>query len=251
MKKVRIDELLLTRDLADTLSEAQSLIMAGQVIVDDQRVDKVGALVGGGSAVRVRGIRRFVSRGGDKLAAALKDLGLEELVKGARVLDVGASTGGFTDCCLSLGAATVVTVDVGTNQLDWSLRRHPRVTVYEGVDIRTVDFSGHGFDIVVADISFNSLERILPAVISAVNGADCHFLVMIKPQFELERGLIPEGGVVTDQSDRAQAVEKVKKVFTDFGFSGFRCVESRVPGRRGNVEIFLHVEPSRKGPLST
>ncbi len=238
--KARLDQLLVTRGLADSLDTAKRLIMAGEVVVGDQRVDKPGTLVRRDDALRLKDSGgRFVSRGGDKLQAALDDLGLAAGLRDAVVLDVGASTGGFTDCCLKLGARHVIALDVGTNQLVWELRQDKRVTVLEGTDIRAFDRAAHPKpDFVVADVSFNSLARLADAFVAAAPGA--RFLLLVKPQFELRRGQIPEGGVVEDQALKDEAVEKVTAAFVKLGLKRQAAVESKLAGRAGNREIFLY-----------
>ena len=239
-EKVRLDQLLVERGLADSLDAAKRLIMAGEVVVGDQRVDKPGTSVRRDEAVRLKDSgSRFVSRGGDKLQAALADLGLEASLRDAVVLDVGASTGGFTDCCLKLGARHVIALDVGTNQLVWELRQDKRVTVLEGTDIRAFDRAAHPPpDFVVADVSFNSLARLADAIVAAAPGA--RFLLLVKPQFELRRDQIPEGGVVEDQALKDEAVEKVTAAFVKLGLKRQAAVESKLAGRAGNREIFLY-----------
>lgn len=241
--KARLDQVLVERGLADSLDTAQRLVMAGEVVVDDQRIDKPGTLVRRDQAVRVKDSGgRFVSRGGDKLHAALVDLGLTELVKGAVVLDVGASTGGFTDCCLQLGAKHVIALDVGTNQLVWSLRQDPRVTVLEGTDVRSFPRDAHPRpDLVVADVSFNSLARLAEGFVEAAPGAK--LLLLVKPQFELKREQIPPGGVVEDPALKDQAVERVVQAFARLGLQKQAAVESKLAGRAGNKEIFLFLAP--------
>lgn len=229
--------------MAPDLTAARALIMAGQVVVDDQRADKPGALLAPGINLRLKNGRRpaFVSRGGEKLRGAVTDLGLAPVFANAVVLDVGASTGGFTQYCLELGAGKVIALDVGSNQLAWELRQDPRVEVVEQTDIRA--FQPDAFpevDIVVADISFNSLARLAPALRRAAPGAGARFLLLVKPQFELERHLVPTGGVVTDPELRRQACDKVVAAFVGLGLKAGGEAPSRLPGRTGNVEIFQY-----------
>ena len=160
-QRVRLDAALIARGLADTPESARALIMSGEVMVNDQRMDKQGQLIDQSSNSRIRDDGKYVSRGGDKLAAAIEDFQLLDLFRDTVVLDVGASTGGFTDCCLQHGAKHVVAVDVGTNQLAWKLRTDPRVTSIEKTDIK--DFlpsPTQTFDWVVTDVSFTSLSRL-------------------------------------------------------------------------------------------
>jgi 23S rRNA (cytidine1920-2'-O)/16S rRNA (cytidine1409-2'-O)-methyltransferase len=240
-EKARLDAQLVARGLAGDLSEARALIMAGSVVVGDQRVDKPGAMISVDQPLRLKEQGRFVSRGGDKLAAALADLGLEDRLKGAVVLDIGASTGGFTQCCLALGAAQVLALDVGTSQLAWELRQDPRVTVLEQTDIRAFAPGDHPrVTFVVADISFNSLARLATAIHAAAPTAH-DFVLLVKPQFELDRDEVPAGGIVDDAKLRQRAVDRVVAAFAGIGLAPLRSVASQVAGRGGNQEIFLHV----------
>jgi 23S rRNA (cytidine1920-2'-O)/16S rRNA (cytidine1409-2'-O)-methyltransferase len=218
-KRRRLAELLVERGLAASVGEATALVMAGRVVVGDQRVDKAGALVDVAAEVRLKGDARFVSRAGEKLARACADLGLAAQVAGATVLDVGASTGGFTECCLELGAREVLALDVGTNQLAWSLRTDARVRVFEQTDLRAFARpDGVTIDLVVADVSFNSLARLAPAFLAAAGAPRLGFVLLVKPQFELARGEIPAGGVVADDAERARAVDHVAAAFAALGW---------------------------------
>ena len=242
-KKKRLDLMLVERGLADTLTSAQALVMAGKVLVNDQRVDKSGSLVHADDTLRVKEASKFVSRGGDKLAAALVDLHLSESLLGLVVLDVGASTGGFTHCCLERGAKQVIALDVGSNQLAWELRTDPRVTVLEQTNIRDFVPAEHPpVQFVVADISFNSLARLAPALKEAAPGLGVHFLLLVKPQFELARELIPDGGVVLDPGLRAAAAEQVAAAFAAVGLTGGVTIDCRLAGRAGNQELFFYAK---------
>lgn len=238
--KIKLDVRIVRDGLANDLAEARALIMAGKVVVGDQRIDKPGTPVAEDESVRIKGQRRFVSRGGDKLWGAVEDLGLQGRFQDAVVLDCGASTGGFTDCSLQLGARKVYALDVGFNQLAWSLRSDPRVVVREGCDIRDVDaVIDESLSIVLADISFNSLDRLLPAIRNAVPAQGVDYLLLCKPQFELVGELVPEGGVVNDPSLRAQALAIVETAMAREGLVIQSSVESRLKGREGNQEIFV------------
>src|ERR1041384_7349291 len=197
MKRERIDKLLVARGLAPTRTRAQALVMAGLVLVDEQRVEKSSETFAPDAAIRVRGTddpaARYVGRGGLKLEAALSEFKLD--VRDFVCLDVGASTGGFTDCLLQHGARRVVAIDVGHNQIDWRLRNDPRVAVREGVNARYLvpeDFS-EKFDLAVMDVSFISATKVLPAVVPLlVEGGS--LVTLIKPQFEVGRGEVASGG---------------------------------------------------------
>jgi len=240
LKGERLDERVLREGLAESRSEAQGLILAGRVLVDDVPVEKAGTRVAPERTIRLKGgSRRFVSRGGEKLDAALDDLGLDP--SGARCLDVGASTGGFTDCLLQRGARSVVAIDVGHGQMHSRLRLDPRVEVREGINARHLapgDFET-SFDLVVVDVSFISLERVLPAVDACT--ADADWLLLVKPQFEVGRDQVGKGGVVRDDALREAAADRVAEAARVLGRIERGRAESRLPGPKGNREIFLWI----------
>jgi len=212
------------------------------VLVDDVPVDKPGTRVADAAALRLRGeARRYVSRGGEKLAGALADLGVE--VSGRRALDLGASTGGFSDCLLQHGAAHVTAVDVGYGQLDLGLRRNPRVHVLERTNARALDASQlpGPVHLVVVDVSFISSTLVLAPLPTLCPGAE--LLVMVKPQFEVGREKVGKGGVVRDDADRHAAVERVAAFAADLGWHEVGRAESRLAGPKGNREVFLHLRP--------
>ncbi len=228
--------------LAPTRSAAQGLIRAGRVLVDDAPAEKPGTPVRAQAAVRLRGeTRRFVSRGGEKLRGALDDLGLA--VGGLRCLDLGASTGGFTDCLLQAGAASVVAVDVGYGQLDLSLRRDARVTVLERLNARGLapEQVAGPVDLVVMDVSFISATLLLPRLPEVAPGA--FVLVLVKPQFEVGRDQVGRGGVVRSDALRGAAVERVAEAARALGYRERGRAESRLAGPKGNREIFLWLSP--------
>jgi 23S rRNA (cytidine1920-2'-O)/16S rRNA (cytidine1409-2'-O)-methyltransferase len=228
--------------LAETRSRASALIRAGRVLVDDVPVEKPGTAVRPDAAIRVRGTgRRFVSRGGEKLAGALEDLGVEP--RGRACLDLGASTGGFTDCLLQAGARSVVAVDVGYGQLDHGLRGDPRVVVLERTNARHLEPDSIPADIelVTVDVSFISARLLLPVVARIAPRAE--LLVMVKPQFEVGRDQVGKGGVVRDPALRAQAVESVAACARSLGYGTAGSAESRLAGPKGNREIFLCLRP--------
>lgn len=197
--------------------------------------------------MRVRGEdRRFVSRGGEKLSGALVDFGLDPT--GRVCLDVGASTGGFTDCLLQAGARRVVAVDVGYGQLHEQLRRDERVIVLERTNARTLsaDLFPEAPDLVTADVSFISLRLLLPRLAEAAPGAD--LLVLVKPQFEVEKGQVGKGGVVRDDALRAAAVARVRACAEALGYVSAGQVDSRLSGPKGNREVFLWLRPGVAGP---
>ena len=241
LRKERIDVLLVERGLAASRDRAKRLLLAGQVLVDDQPVDKAGTRVLSDAAIRLRGADHpYVGRGGLKLAGALADLGID--ATGRRCLDVGSSTGGFTDCLLQSGADAVVAVDVGTNQLHWRLRQDPRVAVHEQTDVRALTREQVGdVSLVVIDASFISLRLVLAPVVDLVDpGAEV--VALVKPQFEVGKDQVSRGGVVRDDALRAQAVDGVSEIARELGFVEIGRAESRVAGARsGNREVFLHL----------
>lgn len=238
-QKIRVDQLLIMRGLAPDLAKARALVMAGQVVADDKRIDKPGELLAPSVELRLKGTKAFVSRAGEKLARAVEDLGISRYFADRVVLDVGASTGGFTEVALQLGAHKVIACDVGQNQLAWELRIDSRVECIERTDIRDLEASQVGVvGVVVADVSFISLARLVPDLVR-LGGLSACYVLLVKPQFELPRELIPVGGVVTDPGLREQAVEAVIVALKAAGLANTRQVDSRVPGRSGNVEVFV------------
>ena len=240
MKSERLDERVVREGLAPSRTAAQALIIAGRVLVDNERVDKSGTRIAAERQVRLKGgPRPFVSRGGDKLAAALLDLALDP--GGLVCLDVGASTGGFTDCLLQNGAKRVVAIDVGHGQIHSGLRLDPRVEVRERVNARHLkpeDFDEH-FGLMVVDVSFISLALLLPALHACTPLAQ--WLLLVKPQFEVGREQVGKGGVVRDDALREGAADRVAAAAAGLERRELARVESRVPGPKGNREIFLWI----------
>jgi 23S rRNA (cytidine1920-2'-O)/16S rRNA (cytidine1409-2'-O)-methyltransferase len=249
---VRIDQLLVERGLAPSRAKAQALIMAGAVSSGGRRVDKVGTLVAQSADITVAGAgNRFVSRGGDKLDHALErfaEAGLE--VRGAVCADIGASTGGFTDCLLSRGAAKVYAIDVGYGQLAFSLRQDARVVVRERTNAKNLapgDFA-EPIDLVVVDASFIGLGKLMAAISRIVRSGGA-LVALVKPQFEAGRLAASRGrGVIRDPDVRARAIESAKDAVASAGFSIRAEVDSALAGPKGNVERFLYAIYSRPGP---
>jgi 23S rRNA (cytidine1920-2'-O)/16S rRNA (cytidine1409-2'-O)-methyltransferase len=240
LKGLRLDERMVRDGLADSRTRAQALIRAGQVLVDDAPEDKPGTRVRDTSQVRVRGgAKRYASRGGEKLAGALDDLAV--VVAERACLDVGASTGGFTDCLLQRGARSVVAVDVGYGQLDARLRGDPRVHVRDRTNARHLepDALPEPVSLVTADVSFISLRLILPALARCAPQAE--WLLLVKPQFEVGPENVGKGGVVRDDALRAEAADAVVREAASLGFEEVARCDSRVAGPAGNREIFLHL----------
>ncbi len=243
MKGKRLDERVVEDGLADSRTRAQALIRAGRVLVDDTPMDKPGTRIRDEAQVRVRGDDSpFVSRGGEKLASALADLGIQP--KDKVCLDVGASTGGFTDCLLQHGAARVVAVDVGYGQIHDKLRRDARVKVHERVNARELDPALVPDDVglVTMDVSFISARLILPRLVQVAPGAE--LLILVKPQFEVGKEQVGKGGVVRDDATRQLAVAQVRECAEGLGLLTRGQADSRVHGPKGNREIFLHFAPS-------
>jgi 23S rRNA (cytidine1920-2'-O)/16S rRNA (cytidine1409-2'-O)-methyltransferase len=238
--KTRIDQLLVARGLCASREKAQRAIMAGRVTVGGQRAEKPGLQVSCDAHVEVDGGEKYVGRGGRKLEAALDHF--EVLVEGKICLDIGASTGGFTDCLLQRGAARVHAIDVGRGQLDWRLRNDSRVIVREGVNARYLTPSDIGelAQICVVDVSFISLALILPTAFALLPEA-ADMIVLIKPQFELSPGKVGRGGVVRDPAFRAEAVEKIRRFVEEKGKRWVDVIESPLPGREGNIEFLAHL----------
>lgn len=239
-ERMRLDLLMAELGLAPSREKAQAMILAGQVLVDEQKVEKCGALVSRDAKVRILGeASRYVSRAGIKLNAALDQFGVN--VEGKVCLDIGASTGGFTDCLLQRGAARVLAVDVGTNQLAWSLRIDPRVVSLEKTNARYLDRRAIGevVDLVTLDVSFISATLILP-VVPVLLKPRAEILVLAKPQFEVGRGQVGKGGIVRDAELRASAVARVVQKLEELGFDRIENTESVLPGACGNHEYFVH-----------
>jgi 23S rRNA (cytidine1920-2'-O)/16S rRNA (cytidine1409-2'-O)-methyltransferase len=240
MGKVRLDTLLARRGLFDSRARAAASVMAGEVRLgeDGARAAKPGQLVADDVAVAVDERPRFVSRGGHKLAAALDGTGVDPA--GRRCLDAGASTGGFTDCLLQRGAAHVAAVDVAYGELDWRLRTDDRVTVLERTNARALRPADLPYppDLLVADLSFISLRKVLPALLAcAAERFDA--LLMVKPQFEAGRAAVGKGGVVREERDRRDAVLGVAACARELGAAVLGAVASGLPGPKGNRETFL------------
>ena len=246
VKRERIDKLLVERGLAESRTKAQALVMAGVVLVNEQRVEKASDQIAVDAQIRVKHAddpaSRYVGRGGLKLEAALREFRLD--VNGAVCLDVGASTGGFTDCLLQNGAEKVFAIDVGHNQLDWRLRNDPRVEVREGVNARYLDPNDFPttFDLAVVDVSFISATMVLPAIVPLIKQGGS-IVTLIKPQFEVGRGEVGGGGIVRDPAKRAQAVEKVNQAAVEIGLRVVGVIESPIQGAEGNVEFLALYKP--------
>jgi 23S rRNA (cytidine1920-2'-O)/16S rRNA (cytidine1409-2'-O)-methyltransferase len=244
--KVRLDKLLLERGLAASRERAQALVLAGKVLVNGQKIEKSGTAIDTQAEIRLLGEDlRYVSRGGLKLEKAIEHWKIE--VPGKICLDVGASTGGFTDCLLQHGAARVIAVDTGHGQMDFRLRQDPRVRLLEKTNARylTREQVGEAVDLIVMDVSFISATLVLPAVVASAFPADTEqrhgrkVIVLVKPQFEAGREHVEKGGIVRDEAAQAAAVERVRQALVALGFHRPDGIESPILGAEGNREFLL------------
>jgi 23S rRNA (cytidine1920-2'-O)/16S rRNA (cytidine1409-2'-O)-methyltransferase len=245
--KLRLDKLLVDRGLAASRERAQALIIAGKVLVNDQKLDKAGAQVPDESRVRLLSEDlKYVSRGGLKLERALEHWRVD--VNGKICLDVGASTGGFTDCLLQHGAARVIAVDTGYGQMDFKLRQHPRVRLLEKTNARylTSEIIGEIADLIVIDVAFISATLVLPPAVNAAFPQSSEerrgrqLIVLVKPQFEAGREFVGKGGIVRDEAAQQASVEKVKRTLLDLACSRVDVIDSPILGAEGNREFLLH-----------
>jgi 23S rRNA (cytidine1920-2'-O)/16S rRNA (cytidine1409-2'-O)-methyltransferase len=236
--KLRLDQLLVARGLSDSREKAQRAIMAGEVLVDGHIVDKSGTKIADDADITVKAPERYVGRGGYKLEGALKHFGINPT--GWTCLDIGASTGGFTDCLLQHGAAKVWAIDVGHDQLAWKIRNDPRVAVREGLNARylSVDEIPDPLDAIVIDVSFISLTLILPAAAPLLKPGAV-LIALIKPQFELRREQVGKGGVIRDATLHDEAVQKVRDFVAQYlpSLSWSGSIESPIKGGEGNTEF--------------
>jgi 23S rRNA (cytidine1920-2'-O)/16S rRNA (cytidine1409-2'-O)-methyltransferase len=236
--KQRLDRLLVERGLAESREKAQALIMAGEVLVEGQKAVKPGHSVEVSSKIEVTGKAPYVSRGGVKLAAALESFGID--VTGRVAMDVGASTGGFTDCLLQHGAARVHAVDVGAGQLDWKIRTDPRVVVHDAINARHLraEDIGEPVDLVTCDVSFISVTLILPAV-AAILRPEGAMVILVKPQFEVGKGQVGKGGIVRSPELHREACARLETAVKNMGFET-SIMESPITGAEGNKEFLLY-----------
>jgi 23S rRNA (cytidine1920-2'-O)/16S rRNA (cytidine1409-2'-O)-methyltransferase len=244
--RLRLDKLLVDRGLAGSRERAQALILGGKVLVNEQKIDKSGAQVECNAAIRMLGDDlKYVSRGGLKLDHALKYWKIE--VAGKLCLDVGASTGGFTDCLLQHGAAGVIAIDTGYGQMDFRLRQDSRVRLLEKTNARYVTKGaiGETVDLIVVDVSFISAVLVLPSIVSAAFPAPAKerrgrkAIVLVKPQFEAGREFVRKGGIVRDGAAQLAAVEKVRRCLVELAAAGTEITESPILGAEGNREFLL------------
>jgi 23S rRNA (cytidine1920-2'-O)/16S rRNA (cytidine1409-2'-O)-methyltransferase len=242
MSRERIDKLLVERGLAETRTRAQAMIIAGQVLAGEQRIDKPGQMLDRDAEIRIKGESlRYASRGGLKLEAALREFDVDP--SGKTCIDAGASTGGFTDCLLQHGAARVWAVDVGHNQLAWRIRQDQRVVALEGLNARNLSpeqFHGTVFDLATIDVSFISLTKVLEPITSLVRpGGD--IIALIKPQFEVGKGEVGRGGIVSDAGKQNRVVAEVSDFAACIGLTRQGLIESPILGAAGNREFLIHL----------
>ncbi|MFL6299396.1 MAG: TlyA family RNA methyltransferase [Terriglobales bacterium] len=238
--KLRLDKLLLARGLVPSRERAQALILAGKVLVNEQKVEKPGTSVSTEAGIRLLGEDlRYVSRGGLKLEKALEHWKID--VAGKTCVDVGASTGGFTDCLLQHGAARVVAIDTGRGQIDIKLRNDSRVRLLEQTNARylTAEELEETADFLAMDVAFISATLVLPAMIAAAKPRE--IVVLVKPQFEVGRERVGAGGIVRDESDQQAAVSKVREAVAALGARDIEVIDSPITGSEGNREFLLHV----------
>ena len=238
-KKVRLDLLLIEKGLVSSHQRGRALIMAGKVIVNDQRIDKPGVLVSEDDNIVLKEADiPYVSRGGLKLEEALKSFKIK--VDGLVCLDVGTSTGGFTDCLLQHGATCIFAVDVGYGQIDWKLRQDPRVVIIERTNIRNIssDTLPQLVDLVTIDVSFISLKIVVPSVIKFLK-QNSRIIALIKPQFEVGKGKVGKGGVVRDSALHNEVIKDLTEFFTKTGLKCESVIPSPILGFKGNKEFFI------------
>jgi 23S rRNA (cytidine1920-2'-O)/16S rRNA (cytidine1409-2'-O)-methyltransferase len=246
MPKERLDKLIVERGLAESRTRAQALIIAGQVLVAEQRADKPGQMIDTSLEIRIKGeVPRYVSRGGLKLEAALRQFDINPADQ--TCIDVGASTGGFTDCLLQHGAARVWAIDVGHNQLVWKLRQDARVVVIEGQNARDLapeQFPAL-FDVATMDVSFISLTKIFPALAGCLaEGAE--IIALVKPQFEVGRGEVGRGGIVTDPLKHRRVLIEIARAAASLNLLPIDVMESPIFGAEGNREFLMHLRKTDK-----
>jgi 23S rRNA (cytidine1920-2'-O)/16S rRNA (cytidine1409-2'-O)-methyltransferase len=245
-RRERLDVLVVERGLAPTRTRAQALILAGRVSSFGTRLDKPGQRIAANAPLDLAEGPRFVSRGARKLLAALHSFGVHPA--GVPALDVGASTGGFTQVLLEAGASAVASLDVGRGQLDWSLRNDPRVRVLDGVNARYLAPVALPFlpALAVIDVSFISLERVLPPVAACLASAG-EIVALVKPQFEVGKGKVGPGGIVREPVRHAEVLERLAAFARQRAWGVLGVIPSPIRGAEGNVEFFLHIAPHRPG----
>ncbi|MEJ2056673.1 MAG: TlyA family RNA methyltransferase [Desulfofustis sp.] len=246
---IRIDQLLVESGRCSSRKDAAGLIMSGSVLIDDVVVDKAGTLVSPRADIRIKNQPPFVSRAGHKLQAGLNHFNIDP--SGSVCADIGASTGGFTDCLLQAGAKRVYAVDVAYGILDWKIRSDSRVITLERVNARNLSRShiGEQIDLCVIDTSFISLTRVIPPVLPFFGTNEIKIVALIKPQFELSRAKIGSGGIVEDEESRIEAADKIIAFAEELGLRSNGYIKSPVRGAKGNQEYLLYASSSSKHPI--
>lgn len=241
-QKKRIDQLLHEKGLVESRSQAQALILAGKVLANEERIDKPGQKVLETAHLRIKDQMKYVSRGGLKLEKALQEFSVS--VENKIGLDIGASTGGFTDCLLQNGAQKIYAIDAGHNQLHWRLQNDARVISFEKTNFRYFDLSliVDSIDFAVMDVSFISITKLLPKVkeIFSLTQNQKFIVFLIKPQFEVGKNQVGKGGLVQDESLKKETVEKIKTALESFGFKNSQVIPSPIRGATGNEEFLIH-----------
>lgn len=239
--KERLDRMLMQKGLVSSRERAKALIMEGHVLVNNIPVTKAGALIRDEDMISLKGTESpYVSRGGIKLEAALKHFGID--VNGSTAMDVGASTGGFTDCMLKMGAKRVYSIDVGYGQFDWQLRHDPRVILLERTNIRYLERQGipEGIDIAAVDVSFISLTKVIPKITEFLKPEGV-IIALLKPQFEVGKGEVGKGGIVREEEKRLLALESVSHELERAGIEAQGVMQSPIKGQKGNIEYLLYL----------
>lgn len=245
-KRERLDLLLVARQLVESREDGRRRILAGEVLVNDQTVTKAGHWIDAGAKIRLKETPLYVSRGGFKLAKALSEFAVE--VRGKTVIDVGASTGGFTDCLLAHGAARVFAIDVGYGQLDWQLRNDPRVLVFDKSNIRYFPLTRlpRAADLATVDVSFISLKLVLPQIKTLlVEHGDV--VALVKPQFEVGKGKVGKGGVVRSADEHRRVIDEISVAAVRLGYDVLAVTDSPLLGPKGNKEFLIHLRLLQPG----
>jgi len=239
-ERIRLDKLLVERGIIESREKAKALIIEGSVLVDGTVVDKAGTLVKPDASLQILRRMPYVSRGGLKLEGAIKSFNVN--VKDKIAMDIGASTGGFTDCLLQHGARKVYAVDVGYGQLDWKLRNDKRVILLEKTNIRYLrrDRIPDEIDLITVDVSFISLLKVIPRALEFLTSSG-EIIALIKPQFEVGRKNVEKGGVVRDEDKRLEVIEKIKTELKKMGLNIKGIIKSSLPGPKGNIEYFIYL----------
>lgn len=239
--KIRIDQLLLDKDLVESRTKAKALILAGQVLVNNQVIDKAGTLIDPEAPIRLKGILKYVSRGGLKLEKALEHFDINP--KNKTCLDIGLSTGGFSDCLLQKGARKIFGIDVGYGQLHWKLQKDDRVISFDRENFRNFDLAKitDPIELIVTDVSFISVIKIFPKIMELYQKQDQPFtwIILVKPQFEAGPGKIEKGGIVKDSKVHQQVLSNVSQKLAEIGFQNIQSTPSPITGAQGNIEFLL------------